>query len=107
MIHCLHFVLKLHLLNIRRMHLLETMPSSLPKLLNAVKWSQHRDVSVVRTLLLGRQLLYVVMLSSLQLQSILQAWRPLPPEEALELLDYAYQDINVREFAVNCLQQMS
>ena len=30
-----------------RMHLLETMPSSLPKLLNAVKWSQHRDVSVV------------------------------------------------------------
>lgn len=30
-----------------RMHLLETMPSSLPKLLNAVKWSQHKDVSVV------------------------------------------------------------
>lgn len=30
-----------------RMHLLETMPSSLPKLLNAVKWSHHRDVSVV------------------------------------------------------------
>lgn len=42
-----------------------------------------------------------------QLQSILQAWRPLPPEEALELLDYAYQDLTVREFAVRCLQQMS
>lgn len=43
----------------------------------------------------------------MQLQSILQAWRPLPPEEALELLDYAYQDYNVREFAVRCLQQMT
>lgn len=30
-----------------RMHLLEHMPSSLPKLLSAVKWSQHKDVAVV------------------------------------------------------------
>ncbi len=35
------------------------------------------------------------------------AWRPLPPEEALELLDYAYQDPNVRAYAVRCLQTMS
>ena len=31
-----------------RMYLLEAMPSSLPKLLNAVKWSQHKDVALVR-----------------------------------------------------------
>ena len=42
-----------------------------------------------------------------QLQSILLAWRPLPPEEALELLDYAYQDPDVRAFAIRCLKEMS
>lgn len=36
--------------NFIRMHLLETMPSSLPKLLNSVKWSHHKDVSVVGVL---------------------------------------------------------
>ena len=30
-----------------RMHLLEHMPASLPKLLNAVKWNHHKDVAVV------------------------------------------------------------
>uniref|UniRef100_A0A1X7T3H7 PIK helical domain-containing protein n=1 Tax=Amphimedon queenslandica TaxID=400682 RepID=A0A1X7T3H7_AMPQE len=29
-----------------RMYLLENLPSSLPKLLNSVKWYQHRDVAV-------------------------------------------------------------
>lgn len=70
-----------------RMYLLQEVPHSLPKLLNSVKWNQHRDVAV--------------------LQSILQAWRPLPPEAALELLDYAYQDPHVRAYAVHCLEQFS
>lgn len=30
-----------------RVHLLESVPSSLPKLLNSVKWGQHKDVAVV------------------------------------------------------------
>ena len=30
-----------------RMYLLENLPASLPKLLNSVKWSQHKDVAVV------------------------------------------------------------
>ena len=30
-----------------RMYLLENLPSSLPKLLNSVKWYQHTDVTVV------------------------------------------------------------
>lgn len=42
-----------------------------------------------------------------QLQSILSAWRPLPAEEALELLDYAYQDPDVRAYAIRSLRQMS
>lgn len=29
------------------MYLLENLPSSLPKLLNSVKWYQHKDVAVV------------------------------------------------------------
>ncbi|XP_019860158.1 PREDICTED: phosphatidylinositol 4,5-bisphosphate 3-kinase catalytic subunit beta isoform-like [Amphimedon queenslandica] len=33
-----------------RMYLLENLPSSLPKLLNSVKWYQHRDVAVVSIL---------------------------------------------------------
>ena len=43
----------------------------------------------------------------LQLQSIMQAWRPLPPEEALELLDYVYQDPYVRAYAVRCISELS
>ena len=30
-----------------RMHLLETTPSSLPRLLSSVKWNQYKDVAVV------------------------------------------------------------
>ena len=41
------------------------------------------------------------------MMSILMAWRPLPPEESLELLDYAYQDPKVRAFAIRSLQSMS
>lgn len=33
-----------------RIHLLEKMPSSLPKLLKVVKWNQHKDVTLVQIL---------------------------------------------------------
>lgn len=36
-----------NLLSPSRMYLLEAMPSSLPKLLNAVKWNQHKDIALV------------------------------------------------------------
>ena len=34
-------------------------------------------------------------------------WKKLDPELALELLDYKYQDPEVRKFAVECLKKMS
>ncbi|CAI8031374.1 Phosphatidylinositol 4,5-bisphosphate 3-kinase catalytic subunit beta isoform [Geodia barretti] len=70
-----------------RMHLLEQHPSSLPRLLASVRWHQYKDVAL--------------------LQSMLLAWRPLQPEDALELLDYAYQDPNVRAYAVRCLRGLT
>ena len=42
-----------------------------------------------------------------QMQSLLQIWKPLPPNEALELLDYQYADKSVRAFAVECLKVIS
>ena len=92
--------------NPHRVHLLESTPSSLPKLLNSVKWNNHKDVAIVSTPSPPTHT-HLSHISSLQLESIMGAWRPLPPEEALELLDYAYQDPNVRTYAVRCLQNMS
>ncbi len=40
------------------------------------------------------------------MQMLLQIWQPLPPTEALELLDFAYADKEVRKFAVKCLKSM-
>lgn len=37
----------------------------------------------------------------------MQQWPKLPVEKALELLDYAYADQNVRNFAVRCLMDVS
>ncbi|XP_066475481.1 phosphatidylinositol 4,5-bisphosphate 3-kinase catalytic subunit beta isoform [Tiliqua scincoides] len=65
----------------------ENFPQSLPKLLLSVKWSKLEDVA--------------------QLQALLQIWSKLPPREALELLDFNYPDQYVREYAVDCLRQMS
>ena len=42
-----------------------------------------------------------------QMQSLLQIWKDLPPNEALELLDYQYADKSVRAFAVKCLKVMT
>lgn len=39
--------------------------------------------------------------------SLLQNWPRLPVEKALELLDYAYADQQVRSFAVKCLHSVS
>jgi len=44
---------------------------------------------------------------STQMQSLLQIWKLLPPNEALELLDYQYADKSVRAFAVRCLKEMT
>ncbi|MEE6500700.1 hypothetical protein FKM82_003893 [Ascaphus truei] len=65
----------------------ENFPRSLPKLLLSVKWNKLEDVA--------------------QLQALLQIWSKLPPRDALELLDFNYPDQYVREYAVNCLKQMS
>lgn len=63
------------------------LPHSLPKLLLSLHWGQHRDVALM--------------------QALLQIWKLLKPEQALELLDYSYPDTFVRSFAVRCLHQMS
>uniref|UniRef100_H2SZ17 Phosphatidylinositol 4,5-bisphosphate 3-kinase catalytic subunit beta isoform n=1 Tax=Takifugu rubripes TaxID=31033 RepID=H2SZ17_TAKRU len=65
----------------------ENFPQSLPKLLLSVKWSKHEDMA--------------------QLQALLQIWPRLCPRDALELLDFNYPDQYVREYAVNCLRDMS
>lgn len=41
-----------------------------------------------------------------QMIELLSKWKPLPPEEALELLDYEYQHPDVRLFAVNSLEEL-
>ncbi|KAK3713310.1 hypothetical protein QZH41_009033, partial [Actinostola sp. cb2023] len=65
----------------------EYFPHTLGKLLNCVKWNCKEDI--------------------VKLQVLLQAWSPLEPELALELLDFNYADQKVREFAVRCIDQMN
>ncbi|XP_063236433.1 phosphatidylinositol 4,5-bisphosphate 3-kinase catalytic subunit delta isoform isoform X2 [Bacillus rossius redtenbacheri] len=62
-------------------------PTLLPKLLDCVEWNDHTQVCEVTYLL--------------------QKWPKLPVEKALELLDYAYADQEVRSFAVRCLHDAS
>jgi hypothetical protein len=38
---------------------------------------------------------------------MLEHWPPIPPREALELLDSKFGDPRIRAFAVKCLQQLS
>ncbi|XP_072757621.1 phosphatidylinositol 4,5-bisphosphate 3-kinase catalytic subunit delta isoform [Anoplolepis gracilipes] len=61
--------------------------SLLAKLLQCVEWNDHREVA--------------------QATHLLEEWPVLSAEKALELLDYAYADQNVRNFAVRCLQDVS
>jgi phosphatidylinositol-4,5-bisphosphate 3-kinase len=67
----------------RNVCLLE-FPQSLPKLLQSVCWNNRSEVA--------------------QVYFLLQKWRPLSPESALELLDHQYGDIQVRDRAVEWLE---
>lgn len=40
----------------------------------------------------------------MQMYVMLENWQQLTPETAMELLDYQYADIKVRDFAVDCLE---
>lgn len=42
----------------------------------------------------------------LQMYVLLFEWERLTPEKAMELLDYHYADVAVRNFAVECLEQL-
>ncbi|KAK2151241.1 hypothetical protein LSH36_371g03029 [Paralvinella palmiformis] len=70
-----------------RRECLEYFPYSLPKVLNCVQWDDHIQVALMHALL--------------------QIWKELPPEHALELLDFRYPDMEVRRFAVRCLHNLS
>ncbi|XP_023381682.1 phosphatidylinositol 4,5-bisphosphate 3-kinase catalytic subunit beta isoform isoform X3 [Pteropus vampyrus] len=103
----------------------ENFPQSLPKLLLSIKWNKLEDVaqtlrkwspltplSIMRTAgslgPWGRQGGGPINEKKWgKLQALLQIWPKLPPREALELLDFNYPDQYVREYAVECLQQMS
>ncbi|KAI0229642.1 Phosphatidylinositol 4,5-bisphosphate 3-kinase catalytic subunit beta [Lamellibrachia satsuma] len=62
-------------------------PQSLPKLVSCMWWNKHLDVA--------------------QMQALLQIWPKLHPNQALELLDFAYADQGVRSYAVSCLRSIS
>ncbi|KRT83788.1 hypothetical protein AMK59_4719, partial [Oryctes borbonicus] len=70
-----------------RYHFLKHQPDVLPKLLHCVDWERKDAVS--------------------EAVAILQEWPLLPTEKALELLDYAYANQEVRGFAVMCLRDVS
>lgn len=61
----------------------EEVPEILPKLLHCIDWNNKDVIS--------------------EAVCLLSDWQKLPVEKALELLDYAYADQEVRRFAVNCL----
>lgn len=42
----------------------------------------------------------------LQMYVLLFEWERLSPEKAMELLDYHYADVAVRNYAVDCLEQL-
>ncbi|KAL7754000.1 Phosphatidylinositol 4,5-bisphosphate 3-kinase catalytic subunit alpha isoform [Sorochytrium milnesiophthora] len=68
-------------------HRLKQDPKSLPKILMSAKWDQLEDVIEVR--------------------SVLRQFKQIPPETALQLLDYWFEDDAVRAFAVHSLDQLS
>ncbi|EFN66382.1 Phosphatidylinositol-4,5-bisphosphate 3-kinase catalytic subunit beta isoform [Camponotus floridanus] len=70
-----------------RHHCLREIPTLLAKLLQCVEWNDHREVA--------------------EATALIQQWPKLPAEKALELLDYAYADQNVRNFAVHCLKDVT
>ncbi|EGC32311.1 hypothetical protein DICPUDRAFT_38568, partial [Dictyostelium purpureum] len=69
-----------------RMHL-QTIPSSLPKVLQSLHWNSPAEVR--------------------EAHRLLSIWSPLSPLEALELLDVKFADELVREYAVKCIGALS
>ncbi|XP_035787665.1 phosphatidylinositol 4,5-bisphosphate 3-kinase catalytic subunit delta isoform-like [Anopheles albimanus] len=70
----------------KRRECMQQMPDGLPCLLYCVEWNNRDEVA--------------------EIVSLLQEWPKLPVERALELLDYAYADNNVRRYAVHCLSDI-
>ncbi|KAJ1528067.1 hypothetical protein ONE63_007985 [Megalurothrips usitatus] len=66
---------------------MKLMPHQLPMILTCVEWNDQKEIA--------------------EATALLQHWPKLPVEKALELLDYAYADQNVRNFAVQCLRDVS
>jgi phosphatidylinositol-4,5-bisphosphate 3-kinase len=66
---------------------LKTKPLSLPKLIQAVNYSDRPQVATLHKMLLK--------------------WPLIPPVIALELLDSKYSDSKVRQYAVKCLEQFT
>ncbi|XP_073944342.1 phosphatidylinositol 3-kinase 92E [Choristoneura fumiferana] len=70
-----------------RKYFRDAAPHFLPKLLQCVEWSEQVD--------------------SANVAKMMSDWPVLPVESALELLDYAYADSAVRNFAVKCLAEIT
>ena len=68
-------------------HSLKHKPEALPKLMLAIDWM---DPDQIRE---GRRML--------------KQWAPLSPTQALDLLDARYADLEVRKYAVKCLEGLS
>ncbi|XP_014479292.1 PREDICTED: phosphatidylinositol 4,5-bisphosphate 3-kinase catalytic subunit delta isoform [Dinoponera quadriceps] len=85
-LHELHEQEKKNMWSLRH-HCLREIPTLLAKLLQCVEWNDHREVA--------------------EAMALIQQWPTLPVEKALELLDYAYADQNVRNFAVGCLYNVT
>lgn len=71
----------------KRHECLDHEPNGLPCLLHCVEWKNRDEVAEVTRLL--------------------RHWPKVSIERALELLDYAYADMSVRKYAVNCLEAIS
>lgn len=59
----------------------------MPYVLKSVKWCERSKVR--------------------EMMSLLQSWPLVEPEVAITLLDYAYPDMQVRSYAIRCLESMS
>ncbi|XP_059078692.1 phosphatidylinositol 4,5-bisphosphate 3-kinase catalytic subunit beta isoform-like isoform X2 [Tigriopus californicus] len=68
-----------------REYCLSQIPNLLPRVIDCVDYTNQAQVRI--------------------LNELLTRWPLLPIEKALQLLDYAYPDENVRRFAVKCLRQ--
>lgn len=69
-----------------RYHIMQSEPTRLSKLLDCVNWGVQCEAAEASTLV--------------------SKWPLLEPQLALELLDYNYADMEVRSFAVKCLQTL-